>query len=348
VSTPNTPFRFASAESDAPDGNPPSPSTVPPVVTPATADAEVLDAYSRAVMSVVDRLGPATISVTRAESSDPRDSTPGSGSGVIIDDQGLAITNSHVVAGRRRLAAITADGDRLDATVVGDDPSTDLALIRIAGRGLPSAQLGESTALRVGQLVIALGNPFGLSSTVSTGVVSATGRSLRSPAGRLIDDVVQHTAPLNPGNSGGPLVDSRGLVVGINTAVIAWSQGLGFAVPASTARWVVRELIEHGRVRRAYVGISVAPARIPPALARRLDILNDSAVAIAAIEPGSPADVAGLREGDAIVEIAGRLATGIDDLHRALARCVPGRPVELTIVRGEERSHVAVTPAAGN
>src|SRR5439155_787748 len=197
-------------------------------------DAELLDAYSQAVIGVVGRVGPAVISVA----PHPTDRQSGQGSGFLITPDGFALTNSHVARGRPRLRATTEEGDALDARLIGDDPSTDLALIRLAARDLPHAELGDSDTLQVGQLVIAMGNPFGFRSTVSTGVVSATGRAMRSEEGRLIENIVQHTAPLNPGNSGGPLVDSRGRVVGINTAIIATAQGLGFAIPASTARWV--------------------------------------------------------------------------------------------------------------
>src|SRR5438445_8840049 len=190
-------------------------------------NASLLDAYSEAVIGVVGRVGPAVISVA----PHPADQQPGQGSGFIITPDGFALTNSHGARGRGRLRATTEEGDALDARLIGDDPSTDLALIRLAARDLPHSELGDSDALRVGQLVIAMGNPFGFRSTVSTGVVSAVGRAMRSEQGRLIENVVQHTAPLNPGNSGGPLVDSRSRVVGINTAIIAWAQGLGFAVP---------------------------------------------------------------------------------------------------------------------
>src|SRR5436309_5372378 len=214
-------------------------------------DAELLDAYSEAVIGVVGRVGPAVISVA----PHPTDEQPGQGSGFVITPDGFALTNSHVVGGRGRLRATTEEGDALDARLIGDDPSTDLALIRLAARDLPHADLGSSDGLRVGQLVIAMGNPFGFRSTVSTGVISALGRAMRSQQGRLIENIVQHTAPLNPGNSGGPLVDSKGRVVGVNTAIIALAQGLGFAVPGNTARWVTSELLTHGRVRRLALGI---------------------------------------------------------------------------------------------
>jgi S1-C subfamily serine protease len=308
-----------------------------------TGDADVLDAYSRAVMSVVDSIGPAVIGVSGPRASrrdDEGEIQRGSGSGVVISADGLAITNSHVAGGRKRLTATTRDGDHIDAELVGDDPSTDLALIRLSSRDLPHAAVGDSKVLRVGQLVIAVGNPFGLHSTVSTGVVSALDRSLRSPGGRMIDGIIQHTAPLNPGNSGGPLVNSRGRVVGINTAIIAMAQGLGFSVPAATATWVIEELRTHGRVRRIYLGIAAAPARLAAGLIRELDLLSDAAVGVQSVEPGSPADKAGIGEGDLIVEIGGRLVTGIDDLHRALSRS--RQLVALTLVRGDRKLEVEI------
>jgi S1-C subfamily serine protease len=303
-----------------------------------------LDAYSRAVIGVVDRVGPATISLGRSNDWSLADEPqpPGSGSGVVISADGHALTNSHVVHGRKRLAAQTAEGDTLDAAVVGDDPATDLALVKLAAKDLPAAALGSSP--RVGQLVIAVGNPFGLHSTVSTGVVSALGRSLRGPGGRLIEDMIQHTAPLNPGNSGGPLVDSRGHVVGINSAVVAWSQGLGFAIPSATARWVAAELLAHGRVRRAYLGIAAGQRAVPRELARELDLLNEGAVQVMGVEPRSPAARAGLKPEDLIVEVAGRIVNSVDDLHRSLARAAAGTPVELTVLRAGRRLHVTVTP----
>jgi S1-C subfamily serine protease len=242
------------------------------------------------------------------------------------------------------LRATTEEGDALEGRLIGDDPATDLALIRLAARDLPHAELGDSDTLQVGQLVIAMGNPFGFRSTVSTGVVSALGRAMRSEQGRLIENVVQHTAPLNPGNSGGPLVDSRGRVVGINTAIIAFAQGLGFAVPATTARWVVGELLAHGRVRRLSLGISVTVAAIGRRLARELDLLTDQAVEVVEVLPASPAAAAGLVAGDWIVAAGGRLIAGADDLHRVLATLRDERPLPLQIVRGERLIELEVTP----
>jgi S1-C subfamily serine protease len=315
----------------------PGPSPAPnPAPTPS--DQGVLDAYSNAVIGVVERTGPAVIGVSGHE----RGPNQGSGSGVLVSPDGYALTNSHVVGGRARLLATTEHGDRLEAELVGDDPSTDLALIRIHAADLPHATLGESQALRVGQLVIAVGNPFGLTSTVSAGVVSALGRSLRGVQGRLIDGVIQHTAPLNPGNSGGPLVDSRGRVVGINTAIIAMAQNLGFAVPAETAKWVISELLSSGRVRRAHLGIAAGHRTIPPALARSLDLLNERGVEVHELEPSAPASRAGVRTGDVIVALNGRLVSTIDDIHRLLSRTPQGGVVALTVIRDQQKLDISV------
>jgi S1-C subfamily serine protease len=303
-------------------------------------DAALLDAYSQAVIGVVGRVGPSVISVA----AHPADRQPGQGSGFVITPDGFALTNSHVAHGRQRLRATTEEGDALDARLVGDDPSTDLALIRLAARDLPYAELGSSDDLQVGQLVIAVGNPFGFRSTVSTGVVSALGRAMRSGEGRLIENVVQHTAPLNPGNSGGPLVDSRSRVVGINTAIIAMAQGLGFAIPATTAQWVVSELLAHGRVRRLSLGISVGLAPIPRRVAHDLDLLTDVAVEVVEVLSRGPAAGAGLEPGDWIVAAGGRLVSGVDDLHRVLSGLKAEREVSLQVVRAERLLDITVTP----
>jgi S1-C subfamily serine protease len=312
----------------------------PGAVASGPSDADLLDAYSQAVIGVVRKVGPAVISVFGR----PEDRERGQGSGFIIAAEGLAVTNSHVARGRERLRVQTEEGDSLDAKLVGDDPSTDLALLRLSAKELPQAELGDSDALQVGQLVIAMGHPLGFRSTVSTGVVSALGRSMRSEQGRLIESVVQHTAPLNPGNSGGPLVDSRGRVVGINTAIIAMAQGLGFSVPATTARWVMGELLEHGRVRRLSLGIVAAAVDLPRRTVRELDLLSDQAVAVAEVVPGGAAAKAGVRTGDFIVTAAGRLIGGTDDLHRVLAALPAGKEVVLDVVRGERLVEVSVVP----
>ena len=306
----------------------------------ALDDANLLDAYSQAVVNVVETVGRATIGVMP-----PRNQRQGGqGSGFVITPDGYALTNSHVVAGRDKLTATTQDGDRLDAEVVGDDPATDLALLRLASRDLPLCTLGDSAALRVGQLVIAIGNPLGFDSTVSTGVVQCAGRSMRSQHGRLIESVIQHTAPLNPGNSGGPLVDSRGRVVGVNTAVVYMAQGLGFAVPGNTARWVVGELITHGRVRRPFLGISATVAPIERRLVREFDLLSDRAIEVAALEPGGPAERSGLQVGDLIVAVNDRLVTSVDELHQILARLPVNQPISLSVLRGDSKRELEAHP----
>ncbi|HEX4132385.1 MAG TPA: trypsin-like peptidase domain-containing protein [Pirellulales bacterium] len=307
---------------------------------PATTgdDARLLDAYSQAVIHVVQAVSPAVVSVTGRKTDPGR----GSGSGFIITPDGFAITNSHVVAGRTRLAATTSDGDEMDVEVIGDDPATDLALLRLAARDLPAAKLGDSRGLRVGQLVIAMGSPLGLHSTVSTGIVSALGRNMRGQDGRLIDSVVQHTAPINPGNSGGPLVDSRGSVVGVNTAIIAFAQGLGFAVPSETVQWVVTELLAHGRVRRRTLGISAGVRRLPPSTLRQWDLLSPEVVEVIEVAAGGAADRAGIRTGDLIVGINDRLVTNVDEIHRLLARMGNERSVETEIVRDGQHRHLVV------
>jgi S1-C subfamily serine protease len=312
---------------------------------PIPRDADLLDAYSQAVMGVVEQIGPAVVTVSGRGGP----GQGGQGSGFLITPDGFALTNSHVVAGRSRLTATTDEGDSLGADLIGDDPATDLAVIRLAAREMPYTELGDSEALRVGQLVIALGNPFGFRSTVSTGVVSAVGRTMRNQEGRLIENIVQHTAPLNPGNSGGPLVDSRGRVVGVNTAIIAFAQGLGFAVPGNTARWVVGELLAHGRVRRLALGIRAAVVDLPRWLSRQLDLLNDQAVRVAEVFQGGAAAAAGLQAGDLIVSAAGRTIASTDDLHRVLAslrasHTGPVAAVPLEIVRDERHVEVAVVP----
>ena len=322
--------------SNGPTANEPGPS--PPPQRPTAGDADLLDAYSQAVIHVVETVSPAVISIS-GQSADGRG---GAGSGFIVTPDGYAITNSHVVSGRPKLEAETAEGDRLPAEIVGDDPATDLAIVRLAANGLPYTHLGDSDGLRVGQLVIAMGSPFGFQSTVSTGVVSALGRSMRARDGRLIENIVQHAAPINPGNSGGPLVDSRGLVVGINTAIIAMAQGLGFAIPSKTAQWVLQEILSHGSVRRRQLGIVANVTRLPRQTVRELDLLADQGVEVREIAPRSVADLAGVRPDDVIVALNGRLVTSIDDLHRLLMAIPTDQGFELTVVRGSKQQTVHV------
>jgi S1-C subfamily serine protease len=307
----------------------------------------LLDSYSQAVIDVVDRVGPAVVrlAVRNGDPARPGQSRGGSGSGVIVAPDGLILTNSHVAGAASRIEVTTADGQDLHARLVGDDPDTDLALIRIDEPAtLPSARLGDSKRLKRGQLVIAIGNPLGFESTVTTGVVSALGRSLRSRNGRLIDDVIQTDAALNPGNSGGPLVSSRGEVVGINTAVIMGAQGICFAVAANTASFVLGELVRHGRVRRAFIGIAAQQTAIPPLRRRAAGLAQDRAVMISTVEPDSAAERAGLRPGDIIVALDGVTMAGADDLVRALTGDKIGRSVAFDVLRGTQRLTVAAVP----
>jgi S1-C subfamily serine protease len=309
-----------------------------------TEDQDLLDAYSRAVIDVVDRVGPAVVGLAvRAEKS-----RGGAGSGVVVAPDGLILTNSHVAGASgagARIAVTTAEGQDLRARLVGDDPDTDLALLRVdEAVTLPAAALGDSKRLKRGQLVIAIGNPLGFDSTVTTGVVSALGRSLRARGGRLIDDVIQTDAALNPGNSGGPLVSSRGEVVGINTAVIMGAQGICFAVAANTASFVLGELVRYGRVRRAFIGISAQQTAIPPRRRRAAGLTQESAVMVGAVDSGSAADRSDLKAGDILLGLDGVVITGADDLIRALTGEKIGRSVALDVLRGTERLSVALMP----
>jgi S1-C subfamily serine protease len=311
-----------------------------------TSDVELLDAYSRAVIRVVQTVGSAVVSIIIARPSRGREPEQvGAGSGVVIAPDGYILTNAHVAQGQTRMSASLPDGRELAVSLVGRDPETDLAVIRADASGLPYGALGDSDALQVGQLVIAIGNPLGFQSTVSTGVVSALGRAMRSLEGRLIENIIQHTAPLNPGNSGGPLVDSRGRIVGINTAIIPGAQGIGFAIPSNTARWVVSQLLTYGRVRRGYLGIAGRPRQIDRRLVRLLDLDQEYAVEVLSVEGSGPAQHAGLREGDLIVALNEQQVISVDDVHRFLSEWPIGQPVTITILRGTQRLKVDVAPA---
>ena len=302
-------------------------------------ESPLLDAYSRAVISTVDRVGPAVVRVEPIGGG-------GVGSGVVIAGDGLVLTNSHVVGGAARVKLSFADGSAREAAVLGDDPDTDLALLRTdLPSGTPAAALGDSKALRRGQLVVAIGNPLGFESTVTAGVVSALGRSLRSYSGRLIDDVIQTDAALNPGNSGGPLVSSRGEVIGINTAVIAGAQGICFAVASNTASHVVSEIVRHGRVRRAFIGVAGQTVPLPRRLALALGLRQASGVAVASLEGDSPAAKAGLQPGNIVLALDAQPVTGADDLVRLLSGARIGVATTLSVIAGAELKQIVVEPA---
>jgi S1-C subfamily serine protease len=308
----------------------------------AAEELALLDAYSRAVVGVVERVGPAVVSVAVRGRSRRRDD--GAGSGLLFTPDGYVLTNAHVVANARELKVVHGDGSEASARLVGADAATDLAVVKIEGTRLPSAQLGPSASLRVGQLVVAIGNPLGYSSTVSAGVVSALGRTLRAQDGRLMEQIIQVDAALNPGNSGGPLVDSRCRVVGINTAVILGAQGIGFAVPSDTAQWVIVELMREGKVRRGFLGLTGQPRPIDPRLRRHHGLGHAHGVEVMSIDPRGPAARSGLREGDVIVSISGKAVTSVDDFHRALDRSSIGRPLALQLLRGVHLTAAEVTP----
>jgi S1-C subfamily serine protease len=302
-------------------------------------DSDLLDAYSRSVIRAVEKVGPAVVKM---------DVDRGGGSGVVFTPDGLVLTNSHVVHRAHRMAMTLADGRTFRADVVGDDPDTDLAVVRAgveAGGSLPWANLGDSRAVRVGQIAIAIGNPYGFQHSVTAGVVSALGRSLRSRSGRLMDDIIQTDAALNPGNSGGPLVTTRGEVIGINTATILPAQGLCLAIASNTAQFVAARLIRDGRVRRSYIGVGGQTVPIPRALARANQLAVSSGVLIVAVEPQSPAAVAGVRDGDVILAFAGEPISGIDHLHRHLTDDQIGVPSTMTILRNGARRQITVVPA---
>ncbi|MDR3462138.1 MAG: trypsin-like peptidase domain-containing protein [Beijerinckiaceae bacterium] len=308
---------------------------------PSAFDAHILDAYSQAVSDAADRVGPAVLRVETAG----KGRQGGIGSGVIIADDGLVLTNSHVVAGARRVRLVLAEGRATDAEVIGDDPETDLALLRAPFSSAVSvAKLGDSKALRRGHLVVAIGNPLGFESTVTAGVVSALGRSLRSKGGRLIEDVIQTDAALNPGNSGGPLVSGSGEVVGINTAMIGGAQGLCFAVSSNTARFVVGEFIAHGRVRRAHIGIEAQTVPVPRRIALAIGS-GPRAVRIGAVASGGPASTAGLREGDLLFEVDNHIVEGSDDLIRLLTADRIAQALEVAVFRHGHVLRVTLRPS---
>jgi S1-C subfamily serine protease len=313
----------------------------PPPSRPVPDDAALLDAYSEAVMSAVERVAPSVVRI-EVEHAKRRG---GSGSGFVIAPDGFVVTNSHVVHEATRMRVTLADGRSVPATLVGDDPDTDIAVVRIAADALVPAALGESSRVRVGQVAIAIGSPFGFHATVTAGVVSALGRSLRAQSGRLIDDVLQTDAALNPGNSGGPLVNSRGEVIGVCTATILPAQGLCFAIAIDLVRFITSTLMRDGRVSRGFLGIAGQNARLRRPLARRHGLAREAGVLVLSVEAVSPAARAGLREGDLLIGLAGEPIAGVDDLHRLLTGARIGRELPLELLRNSERQTVTVVPA---
>ncbi len=311
------------------------------------SDNQLLDDYSRAVTRAVDIVAPSVVSieVSKRGSADRRgqpDSSVGSGSGFVFAADGLILTNSHVVSGSSEVQVALPDGRDCRADVVGDDPDTDIAVVRITAADLVSVTFGDSRTLRPGQLVIAIGNPYGFHHTVTAGVVSALGRSLRSRSGRLIEQVIQTDAALNPGNSGGPLVTSDGAVVAMNTAIIAGGQGLSFAVPISTVIAVLPQLLRDGRVRRGYLGLAGQNVPLLRRVTRFHHLGRDSAVLVISLEPGGAAIAAGMRDGDLIVAFDDRPIETLDDLHRALTEARIGTIARVSLLRGAERLEIEV------
>lgn len=303
-----------------------------------------LDAYSKVVTSVVDAAGPAVVSIHvrrgRLRGAD------GAGSGVLFTPDGYLLTNSHVVNGARDLLVELESGEEESARVVGDDPPTDLAVLQIQGKTRPFVTIGESTALRPGQLVVAIGNPLGFQSTVTAGVVSATGRTMRGKSGHNIEGIIQHTAPLNPGNSGGPLVDARARLVGINTAIIAGAQGLSFAVPSDTASWVASQILRRGRVARGFLGITVKQVPLDRRLARAHGIESPYAIEVQEVRGGAPAARAGLADGDLLIAIDEQPVATVDALHRRLASWEDGKPMKVDVLRRGAKRTLELLPIA--
>jgi len=321
-----------------------------PVVSSAPAvsaggDEELLDAYSHAVVKAADQVSHSVVNIeVRKHVKGRGDTRAGSGSGFIISPDGLVLTNSHVVHGADKLEVTLDDGRRPDAHLVGEDPETDLAVLRIYAPNLTAAKLGESKSLRVGQLAIAIGNPYGFQYTVTAGVISALGRSLRASSGRLMDDIIQTDAALNPGNSGGPLVNSRGEVIGVNSAVILPAQGICFAIAIDTAKYVTGWLVKEGRIRRSYIGVGGQNVKIHRRVVRFHNLPVEGGLLVVSVEPGSPAEQAGLQVGDVIFEFAGQPVAGIDSLHKLLTDSRIGMRTALGAIRHTEKLALAIVP----
>jgi S1-C subfamily serine protease len=315
-------------------------------------DAVLLDAYSNAVVSAAERVSPSVAKIEVTQSAGPaRNGEPrerhGGGSGFVFTPDGLVLTNSHVVHNASRIRLSLPDGRQFPAHLIGEDPATDLAVVRIDAPNVTAAQLGDSQKLRVGQLAIAIGNPYGFQYTVTAGVVSALGRSLRSYSGRMIDDVIQTDASLNPGNSGGPLVSSDGEVIGVNTATIMGAQGLCFAIGINTAKFVASRLLQQGRIRRAYIGVEAQTTPLHRRIVRFYDLPKETGVVVVGVQNGSPAQRAGLQEGDVIIALGGQPIAGVDDLHRLLTDAKVELRSTITIVRRTERLELSIVPQEG-
>jgi len=308
----------------------------------AFSDDELLDAYSQAVISAAEKVSPSVVNIEVLNNDRRRGG--GSGSGFVFTPDGFLLTNSHVVHGASKIEVTLLDGRRGEAQLIGDDPETDLAVIRVNALNLMSVAFGDSNKIRVGQLAIAIGNPYGFQYSVTAGVVSALGRSLRSGTGRLIDNIIQTDAALNPGNSGGPLVNSRGEVIGVNTAVILPAQGICFATAINTAKFVAGQLIKEGRVRRSYIGVAGQVVPLHRRLVRYHNLAVETGVLVVSPEPGGPASKAGVQEGDVIVAYDDRPIAGIDDLHRLLTDQKVGVKSSLTVIRRNDKLTLSITP----
>jgi S1-C subfamily serine protease len=329
-----SPLRFVNDDSASSSGSvfPEGPN---PSVPDPREEAAALDAFSQVVMRVADKLMPAVVNIRAGNGR-----RGGSGSGVLFTPDGFLLTNHHVIQGQSQVRVRTSDGRNLPGTVVGADPWTDLAIVQAdagQGAGLPFATLGDSASLRVGQLAVAIGSPFGFDSTLTAGVVSALGRTLRSITGHLVDNVIQTDAAINPGNSGGPLVDSRGNVIGINTAIIQSAQGICFAIPINAAKHIVPQLMQHGRVVRGYLGLHGHTVPLAKSLARLHLLTQEAAVEVVAVEKGGPADQAGIETDDLIVSLGDEPVTSVDDLHRLLTQLPVGIPNSVVLLRGQRR-----------
>ena len=319
---------------------------------PRASDDVLLDAYSQAVIFAAEKVSPSVVNIDvqkklrGRQTGNPRypDNIRETGSGFIFTPDGFTLTNSHVIHHADKIDVTLSDGRSFQANIVGDDPDTDLAVVRINGSNFVSAPLGNSEKIKVGQLVIAIGNPYGYQCTVTSGVISALGRSLRSTSGRLIDNVIQTDAALNPGNSGGPLVTSRGDVIGVNTAIILPAQGICFSIAISTAEFVAARLIKEGKVRRSFIGLGGQNIQLHRRLVRFYRLSNETGIFVVSVETNSPAQKAGVQKGDIIIGFDDKTVTGIDDLHRLLTEEKVGRQTTLTLVRGTEKLLIDIVP----